>query len=471
LLPSIVTVAVACSIMWVLLVWLLGVAVMMVAFEVWRGHRRDSGTGSIPSLAVAAVFSVWAIRIKRWVRVALRALAGRQPVVSAYLDVSDPHSALVAFAIARLSKQCSRAGSFGRRSAAAPLFSVHLVRISGCADAVERDRWSAWARKDAHQVSGELQHLLAGERGSIREQVPCDAALLEAERIIATLLPLDQHSVDIVARVFSALWVDDGDARSDLERIEAIGSELIEKQVHHGQVTLLISDTQQPQLASDAEVAAMLARNGAELQARGHYLSAMLFLDGEWFWGIDRLVHLELRLMELHLLASPAGFKSSLEPLLLPADRTTPPCYAHQFRLALNGGVDRTCIGEPTAAMISSVVDAVPGGLAVELFYSFRSPYSQLVIDRLIAICHHHRVQLLVRPVLPMATRGYTISLAKRMYIMADAKREATILGIPFGRVHDPLGVGVERAMIVFYMLDSPAKQLHFIRSWARYSE
>ncbi len=50
-----------------------------------------------------------------------------------------------------------------------------------------------------------------------------------------------------------------------------------------------------------------------------------------------------------------------------------------------------------------------------------------------------------------MVMRGLPVSLAKRLYIVHDAKREADRLGIPFGRVSDPLGEGIGYCMAVFF--------------------
>ena len=46
----------------------------------------------------------------------------------------------------------------------------------------------------------------------------------------------------------------------------------------------------------DSEARALLGQATAELQARGHYNSAMLYYGGEWYWGLDRLAHLADRL-------------------------------------------------------------------------------------------------------------------------------------------------------------------------------
>ena len=43
-------------------------------------------------------------------------------------------------------------------------------------------------------------------------------------------------------------------------------------------------------------VTSTICRPTSLLQAEGHYLSGMLYYGGEWYWGLDRLVHLERRL-------------------------------------------------------------------------------------------------------------------------------------------------------------------------------
>ena len=87
---------------------------------------------------------------------------------------------------------------------------------------------------------------------------------------------------------------------------------------------------------------------------------------------------------------------------------------------------------------------ALPGTV-IELFASFRSPYSYLAFDRARDIAQSRGVELRFRPVLPMVMRGLPVPRAKRFYIMHDVAREARRLGIPFGHVCDPLGKAVER--------------------------
>lgn len=166
---------------------------------------------------------------------------------------------------------------------------------------------------------------------------------------------------------------------------------------------------------SGESVRPALEANYAALERAGHYQSGMLYYGGEWYWGIDRLHHLEERLQREGLDAS-LGLTPGPSPSL--------------------------------AAMIATSQGTKP---RVEVFVSFRSPYSYLAISQLIDLRDRHRVDVTVRPVLPMVTRGLPVSRAKKLYIVHDAKREADRLGIPFGRACDPLGKGIGHCMALFF--------------------
>ncbi|MBO6939208.1 MAG: DsbA family protein [Deltaproteobacteria bacterium] len=157
----------------------------------------------------------------------------------------------------------------------------------------------------------------------------------------------------------------------------------------------------------------MLEDAYARLRKAGHYQGAMLHYGGEWFWGVDRLPHLGRRL------ESELGLEGELRDFLPEP--------------------------EPLAA-------GLPHG-RLEVFFSFRSPYSYLALDRLHAeYGETPSVELVLRPVLPMVTRGLQVPDIKKLYIARDAHREAKALGVPFGRIYDPLGEGVERCLRLFHV-------------------
>ena len=85
----------------------------------------------------------------------------------------------------------------------------------------------------------------------------------------------------------------------------------------------------------------------------------------------------------------------------------------------------------------------------LDYFYSFRSPYSYLSAPRAFALPERFDVELAFHGVIPMAMRGQSVPRAKRMHTVRDVAREARRLGMPFGRIHDPIGEGAMRCLLV----------------------
>ena len=85
----------------------------------------------------------------------------------------------------------------------------------------------------------------------------------------------------------------------------------------------------------------------------------------------------------------------------------------------------------------------------LDFFFSFRSPYSYLAGPRAFALPERYDVDLVFRGVIPMAMRGQSVPREKSLHTLRDAKREAIRLGLPFGRIHDPIGAGAMRCLLV----------------------
>lgn len=182
---------------------------------------------------------------------------------------------------------------------------------------------------------------------------------------------------------------------------------------HHGITPLT---TPPPGVATDAAS----LQHGERLRARlGHYLGAMLHFEGEWYWGIDRLHHLETRLQSLGLARQPSSSGAGAVPLAPPPalQWLTPPPAPRGVR--------------PT----------------VHFYCSLRSPYTWLAIGQLRRLAQHYGADLRLRMVLPMVMRGLPVPWPKRRYILLDTKREAERLGLPFGCVADPVGEPTERGI------------------------
>ncbi|PHY12594.1 hypothetical protein CSW58_11570 [Caulobacter sp. B11] len=74
--------------------------------------------------------------------------------------------------------------------------------------------------------------------------------------------------------------------------------------------------------------------------------------------------------------------------------------------------------------------------LRYDLYWSFRSPYSYMITDRLLALEQTHDVVCNVRPVYPLAVRTPEFFETRDplwfSYFMQDIHREAAFLGLPF---------------------------------------
>ncbi len=234
---------------------------------------------------------------------------------------------------------------------------------------------------------------------------PDPGAVLRANQIMVVKRPFAEQ-LQTALRVARALWARD---RTELEL--AMG------QLGHEASGVVAPATQ---------LAYRRLRDG------GHYRGGTVRYGSEWYWGIDRLPYLEERLR-----------RDLEEPEAAPVVHARPP----ESRPPLLLGADP---------------------LALEMFFSFRSPYSYLALEQVPALVEEYGVTLQLRPVLPMVMRGMEMPRAKTLYIVQDAKREAERLGIPFGRICDPLGPGIERCLQAFAVAEAAGRGLALARSLMR---
>jgi 2-hydroxychromene-2-carboxylate isomerase len=119
----------------------------------------------------------------------------------------------------------------------------------------------------------------------------------------------------------------------------------------------------------------------------------------------------------------------------------------------------------------------VDGGVVtaarLDFFFSFRSPYSYLAAPRAFALPDRFDVDVAFRGVIPMAMRGQAVPRAKGLHTLRDVKREAVRLGMPFGRIHDPIGAGAIRCLLVAQHAVDVGREREFVLEasrgiWAR---
>lgn len=184
-----------------------------------------------------------------------------------------------------------------------------------------------------------------------------------------------------------------------LKRINAIG-----KALWLGDEEALSQCASEFGMADQQTVANALAQGNRRRQQLKHYSSAMFYYEGEWYWGIDRLYHLEERLQALGLDKKP----------------------------------QQPSIAKPPEIEVGEVQDK--GKLTLEIYASLRSPYTAIVFDRAVKLAKDTGVNYVIRPVLPMVMRGVPATKEKGLYILFDTAREARANEVPYGNVCDPIG-------------------------------
>lgn len=182
--------------------------------------------------------------------------------------------------------------------------------------------------------------------------------------------------------------------------------------------------------ATAAQASAHLANAAALRQRLGHYLGATLCYGGEWYWGVDRLHHLEQRLIDLGAQRPGPGGP------LFPPDPD---------------------LAQPVA------LDSPP---PIDFFFSLRSPYSAIVTPRVFELGRLTGAPVRLRYVLPMVMRGLPVPREKRTYITHDAAREAFVRGIPFGCLNDPVGRPTERGLAMMPLAERLGLGPAYLRSF-----
>lgn len=297
-------------------------------------------------------------------------------------QIDDPYSALTACSLPHLAQRYQVE------------IDVRLVGPPDDAAAPQRSMLVDYSRLDAERLAH--RHGLwfkdpGAQPGGQRVQ---QAGLLLLDAI---------RRGDIVTRAESisrAVW------QSDLLQSDLLQSDLLQ------------ADPRGGPLPTTEALASHLLDAQAMRRKQGHYLGATFLYGGEWYWGIDRLHHLERRLQSL------GAQHHSMTDLLYPPG-------------------DDLATAQSTGA-----------GPEIDFFFSFRSPYSAIVTPRVFALARHTGARVNLRYLLPMVMRGLPVPAEKRGYIAADAAREAHWRGTPFGRVNDPVGRPTERGLALISLAE-----------------
>jgi 2-hydroxychromene-2-carboxylate isomerase len=318
---------------------------------------------------------------------AVRVRRGEPHRVHYFHQVDDPYSALAAAALPAM------------RARYDVEIVAHVVGPPPDAAAPERDKLVAYSRKDAQLLARRwgLDFRDGGAQPSARD-LDLAARLLVAAAEDGTF-------VDEAGRVGAWLWRDVSRAGEAIAPAPAL---------------------------TTAEAASNIAAAQTLRERMGHYLGAMFFYAGEWYWGLDRLYHLEQRLQDL------GAQRAAVSDLLYPP--------------SLDLSSPRPLVDAPV----------------IDFFLSLRSPYTAIVAQRVFDLGRLTGAPVRLRFVLPMVMRGLPVPPAKRMYISRDAAREAYVRGIPFGRLNDPVGRPTERGLALIPFAEKLGRGQSYLLSFMR---
>jgi len=311
-----------------------------------------------------------------------RKAQGLPHVVEYFHQVDDPYSHLMAQVVAQFAESYDIE------------VVPHLIRATGGRSQPEEEKLAVWARRDCGLIAPHYGLSFPDNAGVVPEPELQQAA----NRALTKLGAKD--FLNQVEGISTSLWSD--------------GS------IDAGQVTV-------------EEAEAALKAGSARLAELDHYSGAMLYYAGEWYWGVDRLFHLEKRLRELGVCKEPGQ-----------------PYIAPRPELDVRG------------------VDA--SGLQLHFFPSLNSPYTAIIYDNTIELSRACKINLHHKPVLPMVMRGVPAPPSKVAYIFFDVKRESEFLGVPFGNTVITIGEPTRQSYSLMPWAKSLGKDVELLSTLLRYA-
>lgn len=160
---------------------------------------------------------------------------------------------------------------------------------------------------------------------------------------------------------------------------------------------------------------------------KGYYFGSAFYYEKELYWSVDRIHHLEDRLMEL--------------------------------------GIKKELVNEPICAPEITAPPILRSDRSVQLSYypSLNSPYTYVSAKRVRELREDYPINLITKPVLPMLMRNMTIPAFKGKYIISDAAREGRKNDYAMGKIYSPIGKPARRAYSLFPIVDEAGKGFEYI--------
>jgi len=186
--------------------------------------------------------------------------------------------------------------------------------------------------------------------------------------------------------------------------------------------------------ATDKEVSNKLELGNLIRNEKDYYFGSAFYYEKELYWGVDRLHHLEDRLIDL-------GLKKDLD-------------------------------NKPICAPALSAPSKIESEIKVNLYYypSLNSPYTYVSAKRVREMKEDYPIDLITKPVLPMLMRNMTIPAIKGKYIISDAAREGRKNDYPMGSIYSPIGRPARKAYSLFPVINEAGKGFEYIDELLRAS-
>ena len=196
----------------------------------------------------------------------------------------------------------------------------------------------------------------------------------------------------------------------------------------------ILDDLAREYSATDEQVSDKLQSGNLIRNEKNYYFGSAFYYEKELYWGIDRLHHLEDRLIDL-------GLKKDL---------------------------DNKSICAPSLSAPSKIESEIK----VNLYYypSLNSPYTYVSAKRVREMKNDYPIDLITKPVLPMLMRNMTIPAIKGKYIISDAAREGRKNDYPMGSIYSPIGKPARKAYSLFPVINEAGKGFEYIDELLRAS-
>ena len=336
---------------------------------------------------------------QRVVREKLRVEENRAHVVYYFHSLSDPYSHLTINILEKLTSNFN--------------IEVKIFFVSEPPQSVtpERGMYKKHCLKDAEEIAG-----WHGLKFKATSYFPKENEVL-AYKILNYFSRINQTKyINLIKKVSSFLW------SNDLKGLQAIISNL-----NHEEREFLNKEDNEITYLGDKKISEF-----------NYYFSASFHYEGENYWGIDRISHLESRLIDLGL-----NKKDSVDSTVVRLKK--PKINPSEFK-------------EKKDLMI------------LEFFPSLNSPYTYISFKRIDELITLYPVKLIVRPVLPMLMRNIKIPSQKGKYILSDAAREGRKYGSIIKKIYSPIGSPARKAYSLFPIIDSYGLGFKYLKELTRAS-